>query len=106
MSEINLGELNEKMDLIRSELGNVYESSARLEIAKINGSQYSSKFEVYDLNGLARLSLPRKQFSNEKPKYESPMYIQASRADRISNYIYVSEYNYYEMVFAHGSYLP
>lgn len=57
--------LNDKMDLVRSELGNVYESSARLEIAKINGYHYSSKFEISDLIGLVRLSLPRKKFSNE-----------------------------------------
>ncbi|RIA99686.1 hypothetical protein C1645_730623 [Glomus cerebriforme] len=85
---VTLKNLDDKMDLIRSELGNVYESFARLEIAKINGSHYPSKFEVYDLNGLAQLSLPRKQFSNEKLKYKSSMYIQASHANKISNYIY------------------
>ncbi|CAI2198909.1 12711_t:CDS:2, partial [Funneliformis geosporum] len=76
-----LKNLDDKMDLIRSELGNVYESSARLEIAKINGSHYSSKFEVYDLNGLARLSLPRKQFPNENPNLNTL----ADRAEKALN---------------------
>jgi hypothetical protein len=94
------------MDLMRSDFGSVYEASARLEIAKISGSQYSSKFEISDLNGLVRLSLPRKKLSNEKPKFETSIYVQVYRADKVSDYIYVSEYNYYEMVFTHDSYLP
>ncbi|RIA89104.1 hypothetical protein C1645_825348 [Glomus cerebriforme] len=37
-----LKNLDDKIDLIRSELENIYELSARSEIAKINGSYYSS----------------------------------------------------------------
>ena len=90
--ESALKNLNGKFDLMRTELGNVYEISARLEIAKISGSHYSSKFEISDLNGFVRLSLPRKKFSNENPKYDSQIYIQVYRADKLANHIYVSEY--------------
>ncbi|CAB5190938.1 unnamed protein product [Rhizophagus irregularis] len=83
-----LKNLDDKMDLMRSDFGSVYEASARLEIAKISGSQYSSKFEISDLNGLVRLSLPRKKLSNEKPKFETPIYVQVYRADKVSDYIY------------------
>ncbi|GES88978.1 hypothetical protein GLOIN_2v1785677 [Rhizophagus clarus] len=83
-----LEKLESKIDLIRSEVGNVYETSARLEIAKTNGSHYSSKFEISDLNGFIRLSLPRKKFANEKSKYDTPIYIQGYRANRLSYYIY------------------
>ncbi|CAG8592638.1 24320_t:CDS:2 [Cetraspora pellucida] len=83
-----LKNLDGKVDLMRTELGNVYEISARLEIAKISGSHYSSKFEISGLNGLVRLSLPRKKFSNENPKYDSQIYIQVYRADKLANHIY------------------
>ncbi|POG78892.1 hypothetical protein GLOIN_2v1533154, partial [Rhizophagus irregularis DAOM 181602=DAOM 197198] len=83
-----LKNLDDKMDLMRSDFGSVYEASAQLEIAKISSSQYSSKFEISDLNGLVRLSLPRKKLSNEKPKFETPIYVQVYRADKVSDYIY------------------
>ncbi|CAB4437303.1 unnamed protein product [Rhizophagus irregularis] len=87
--ESTLRNLDGKVDLMRTELGNVYEISARLEIAKISGAHYSSKFEISDLNGLVRLSLPWKKFSNENPKYDSQISIQAYRADKLANHIYI-----------------
>jgi hypothetical protein len=87
-----LGSIYDKIDLMRSELGSIYEISARQEIAKINGFHYSSRFEISDLNGLVQLCLPRKKFSNESPKYDSQIYIQTYHADKLANYIYVGEY--------------
>ncbi|CAB4491888.1 hypothetical protein RhiirA1_470019 [Rhizophagus irregularis] len=87
--ESALRNLDGKVDLMRTELENVYEISARQEIAKISSSHYSSKFEISDLNDLVQLSLPRKKFSNENPKYDSQISIQAYRADKLANHIYI-----------------
>ncbi|RIA86278.1 hypothetical protein C1645_829535 [Glomus cerebriforme] len=89
--ESALKNLDSKVDLMRTELGNIYEISAHLEIANISNSHYSFKFEISDLNGLVQLSLPRKKFSNENPKYNSQIYIQVYCVDKLANHIYKLE---------------
>jgi hypothetical protein len=51
-------ELRTELGDVRTILGDVYELSARSEVSKFLGSHYTSKFEVFDLNGLVRLALP------------------------------------------------
>jgi hypothetical protein len=88
----DLGDLRDQFDLMRSDLENVYEVSARLEIAKNNGTDYASNFKISDLNGFIRLAMPQKKFSSENPMYDTQSYVQAYRVDKFSNYMYVSEY--------------
>ncbi|PKC65867.1 hypothetical protein RhiirA1_460486 [Rhizophagus irregularis] len=85
--ESNFDLIRSELRCIRSELGNIYEVSARLEVAKFSDSHYASNFEIFGLNGFIWLSLLRKKFLNEKPRYDSPIYIQAYRAEKLSKYI-------------------
>jgi hypothetical protein len=77
---------------VRTVLGDVYESSARSEVSKFEGSHYTSKFENFDLNGLVRLALPRHLLSSENAPYDSQADVSAYRVNKLSDYIYVSKY--------------
>lgn len=83
---------DDKFDQLKTVLGDVYELSARSEVSKFQGSHYTSKFEIVDLNGLVRLALPRKILPPEKPMYSSQVFVSSYRVHKLSNYIYVSEY--------------
>ena len=102
----NMDQMGTKMDQMRTDLGDVYELSARLEIAKMQGSNYTSKFEVFDAFGLVRLALPRKGFPSEKMLYSSQAHVLSSRANKLANYIYVRNIKYHGVgLFIYGSYL-
>ena len=77
---------------IKDKLGDMYELTARHEISKTQGSHYTSKFDVFDVYGLIRLALPRKQLLSEHADYNTQPYILLSRANKLTNYIYVSGY--------------
>ena len=77
---------------IEGKLGDLYELSARLEISKSQGSHYASKFEAFDIFGLVRLALPRKQLPFENAPYDTQTCLQYFRANKLANYIYVSGY--------------
>ena len=83
---------DDKFDLLRTVLGDVYELLARFEVSKVQGPHYTSKFKIVDLNGLVRLALPRKSLPSEKPMYTSQAFVLSYRVHKLSNYIYVSEY--------------
>ena len=77
---------------IKDKLGDIYELAARHEVSKTQGSHYTSKFDVFDVYGLIRLALPRKQLLSEHVNYNSQFYILLSRANKLTNFIYVSGY--------------
>ncbi|RGB30876.1 hypothetical protein C1646_671363 [Rhizophagus diaphanus] len=49
-----LGGVRTELGDVRTILGDVYELSARSEVSKFLGSHYTSKFEIFDLNGLKK----------------------------------------------------
>lgn len=49
-------DLDNKLNLLKTDLGKVYEISAHFEVSKVQGSYYTSKFEI--INGLVSLALP------------------------------------------------
>ncbi|CAG8731889.1 6403_t:CDS:2, partial [Rhizophagus irregularis] len=69
---------------------NIYELSARSEVSKFLGSHYTSKFEIFDLNGLVRLALLRNILLSEKEKalYDSQVYVSSYRVHKLSDFIY------------------
>ena len=84
--------MKSSIENIKDKLGDIYELSARHEISKTQGSHYASKFDVFDAYGLIRLALPRKQLLSEHAVYNSQLYILLFRANKLTNYIYVSGY--------------
>ncbi|CAG8646077.1 15848_t:CDS:2, partial [Funneliformis mosseae] len=81
-------DLKSSIKNIEEKLGDIYELSARFEISKIQGTHYASKFEVFDLNGLVKLALPRKQLPSENAYYDSQAYVLLFRVNKLANYIY------------------
>ncbi|CAG8753232.1 3980_t:CDS:2, partial [Funneliformis caledonium] len=81
-------DLKSLFENIEEKLGYIYELSARSEISKIQGSHYASKFQVFDINGLVRLALPRKQLPSVNAYYDSQTYVLLFRVNKLANYIY------------------
>ncbi|CAB5182227.1 unnamed protein product [Rhizophagus irregularis] len=52
------------------------------------GPHYTSNFEIFDLNGLIRLVLPRTHFSYENPTFDNQACITKFRVNKIANFIY------------------
>lgn len=77
---------------IKEKLGDIYELSARLEISKLQVSNYASKFEAFVIFGLVSFALPRKQLPFENASYDTQAYLLFFRANELSNHIYVSGY--------------
>ncbi|POG75566.1 hypothetical protein GLOIN_2v1475278 [Rhizophagus irregularis DAOM 181602=DAOM 197198] len=71
-----LGDMRTELGDVRTILGNIYELSARSEVSKFLGSHYTSKFEIFDLNGL------------EKALYDSQVYVSSYRVHKLSDFIY------------------
>ncbi|CAG8478910.1 5684_t:CDS:2 [Rhizophagus irregularis] len=74
---------------IKEKLGDIYELSARLEISKLQVSNYASKFEAFVIFGLVSFALPRKQLPFENASYDTQAYLLFFRANELSNHIYV-----------------
>lgn len=103
-----LGDMRTELGDVRTILGNIYELSARSEVSKFLGSHYTSKFEIFDLNGLVRLALLRNILLSEKEKalYDSQVYVSSYRVHKLSDFIYVSEYKIlWNEPFTYDSYL-
>ncbi|UZO22039.1 uncharacterized protein OCT59_014411 [Rhizophagus irregularis] len=73
---------------IKEKLGDIYELSARLEISKLQVSNYASKFEAFVIFGLVSFALPRKQLPFENASYDTQAYLLFFRANELSNHIY------------------
>ncbi|CAB5369707.1 unnamed protein product [Rhizophagus irregularis] len=73
---------------IKEKLGDIYELSARLEISKLQISNYASKFEAFVIFGLVSFALPRKQLPFENASYDTQAYLLFFRANELSNHIY------------------
>ncbi|CAB4484042.1 unnamed protein product [Rhizophagus irregularis] len=88
-----LGDVRTELGDVRTILGDVYELSARSEVSKFLGSHYTSKFEIFDLNGLVRLALPRNILPSEKEKalYDSQVYVSSYRVHKLSDFIYTKD---------------
>ncbi|CAB4428710.1 unnamed protein product [Rhizophagus irregularis] len=54
-------------------------------------------FEVFDLNGLVRLALPRNVLPSEKKKasYDSQVYVSSYRVHKLSDFIYTKNMRIY-----------
>jgi hypothetical protein len=51
-----LNQMRTELSDVRTVLGDVYELSARSKVSKFEGSHYTSKFKIFDLNGLIKLA--------------------------------------------------
>ncbi|PKC01823.1 hypothetical protein RhiirA5_381430, partial [Rhizophagus irregularis] len=72
----------------RTEIGELFELSIRSELTQMYGPHYTSNFEIFDLNGLIRLVLPRTHFSYENPTFDNQACITKFRVNKIANFIY------------------
>lgn len=88
--ESRMNALERKVDSAMTDIGEVFEMTARLAIAKTYGYCYASKFEIFDLSEIVQLTTP------EKPLFESPddeikTGSLDSRVEKLANYIDVSD---------------
>ncbi|CAB4419584.1 unnamed protein product [Rhizophagus irregularis] len=81
-------DLKSIVENIKKKLGDIYELSARLELSKLQVSNYASKFEAFVIFGLVSFALPRKQLPFENASYDTQAYLLFFRANELSNYIY------------------
>ncbi|PKC12192.1 hypothetical protein RhiirA5_412114 [Rhizophagus irregularis] len=86
---VNEDDLKSIVEDIKEKLGDIYELSARLEISKLQVSNYASKFEAFVIFGLVSFALPRKQLPFENASYDTQAYLLFFRANELSNHIYV-----------------
>ncbi|PKY55461.1 hypothetical protein RhiirA4_551048 [Rhizophagus irregularis] len=89
---VNEDDLKSIVENIKKKLGDIYELSARLELSKLQVSNYASKFEAFVIFGLVSFALPRKQLPFENASYDTQAYLLFFRANELSNYIYVPFY--------------
>uniref|UniRef100_U9SUM2 Uncharacterized protein n=1 Tax=Rhizophagus irregularis (strain DAOM 181602 / DAOM 197198 / MUCL 43194) TaxID=747089 RepID=U9SUM2_RHIID len=89
-SDLNEDDLKSIVEDIKEKLGDIYELSARLEISKLQVSNYASKFEAFVIFGLVSFALPRKQLPFENASYDTQAYLLFFRANELSNHIYFS----------------
>ncbi|PKY42191.1 hypothetical protein RhiirA4_455947 [Rhizophagus irregularis] len=81
--ESNFDLIRSELRCVRSELGNIYEVSARLEIAKFSGSHYASNFKIFGLNAYRAEKLSKYIYVNMKNKLEESIaYIRSLPQDK------------------------
>jgi hypothetical protein len=86
----DVASLEKNVNTLGGKIGDVFEISARSEIAKRYGQRYSEKFDLYDLNGIVRLISDKYKMPGEESiGHDSQQHLMGQRTNELADKVVV-----------------